>query len=215
MNHHVANKSSARFKILKSALDLTPTAINSEFSRRKLSPQLCASHFNQVYVLDRRTNMKHYALTFKNNKGGLQLIIPNPEQNKCYKSLIGPAGFTFFAGEYKSHIEVFRSYWDLLTWLHITKRTVPKFDTYVINSFGNVPATIMEIENRIEGVNSIIDFLPNNPSGDFTRELISDFAIQNQLEYAAQNYIYNGYNDLSDFWMNSEEAERFAKVIYN
>ncbi len=214
MSYHAANRSSARFKILKHQLEVNPPVLTQEIERRKLDLELCRKHFKQLYLLDRRNNQTSYAFGFSNVNGGNQIVIPNHERPACYKGVVGRKGFTFLKGEFPSNIDVFRSYWCYLTWLTVTKRTQPKFDTYIINGFENVPDTIRHMEQRKDSINSIMDFFPNNPSGEFTRELLQEFSEQNSIEYGAQNYLYSGYVDLSNFWMNSEDAPRLSKIIY-
>lgn len=215
MRSHDANKRSSRFKLMKTYSSIEAEPLKMEIDRRKISYELANQYYQQAFIYDRRTHIKSLGFTFRNDAKGFQIVIPQPETGKSLKSLIGKACYTFYKGEHSSHIEIFKSQWDYLSWARITKRNRPKFDTYILNGFGNVPHLLNNLEEKESEIKSIVDFMPNCATGKYASEALENFSEEKGFRYGAQNYIFSGYNDLSAFWMNCSDREGFIKTIHN
>ncbi|MCB0697754.1 MAG: hypothetical protein KDC07_10340, partial [Chitinophagaceae bacterium] len=132
-----------------------------------------------------------------------EITIPYPERGQSFKSSITRNAFTLIEGEQSNHVEIFSDVWDFLTWLTMLKRTVNKFDAYIMNGWYSLPNVIETLRGRTDKIKSIMDFTGNGDRGDEIRNYIADFSEENDLRYGAQNYLFNGHGSLSDYWMNS------------
>lgn len=215
MRSHDANKRSTRFKLMKTYSSIEAEPLKMEIDRRKISYELANQYYQQAFIYDRRTHIKSLGFTFRNEAKGFQIVIPQPETGKSLKSLIGRPCYTFYKGEHPYHVEIFKSQWDYLSWLTITKRNRPKFDTYILNGFGNVPLLLSHLEKKEGKIESIIDFMPNSSISEFVQQSFLSYSEEMGVRYSTQNHIYGGYNDLSCYWMSGTEAKTFVTTIHS
>ncbi len=215
MRSHDANKRNSRFKLMKTYSFIEAEPLKMEIDRRKISYELANQYYQQAFIYDRRTHIKSLGFAFRNEAKGFQIVIPQPQSGKSLKSLIGKPCYTFYKGEHTHHVEIFKSQWDYLSWLTITKRNRPKFDSYVLNGFGNVPQLLNELEQKESEIKSIVDFMPNCATGGYASEALESFSEEKGFRYGVQSYIFNGNNDLSEFWMNCQDTDQFIATIHN
>jgi len=210
MNATFSGKTS-RFKLIKIYDKITSETLKQEIARRKLSYNLVSEYVYQAFVLDRKSQRKSICFAFPNVLDHYEITIPYPERGQSFKSSITRNTFTLIEGEQSNHVEIFSDVWDFLTWLTMLKRTVNKFDAYILNGWHSLSAVIEILGNRTDKIKSIMDFTGNGDRGDEIRTQIADFAEEYNLRYGAQNYLFAKYKSLSDYWSNDPGAQLYWK----
>lgn len=203
----------SRFKLIKLYDKITSGTLIEEISRRKLSYDLVNEYLYQVFVMDRKSQRKSIGLAFPNILDHYEVTIPNPQRGKNFKTSIKQNAYTLIEGEQCNCVEIFSDVWGFLTWLTMMKHTVNKFDAYILNGKKNLPKVIESIQRRTDKIKTIMDFTDNEADGDTIREQMADFAEEHNLRYGAQNYLFNRYDGLSDYWMAASKASAIWHTI--
>ena len=205
MNATFSGKTS-RFKLIKIYDRITSETLKQEIARRKLSYELVNEYLYQAFVMDRKSQRKSISFAFPNVRDHYEIAIPYPERGKSFKSSITQNTFTLIEGEQSNHVEIFSDVWDFLTWLTMLKRTVNKFDTYILNGWHSLPHVLEALSNRTDKIKSIMDFTDNGEHGDEIRNRIADFGEEHNIRYGAQNYLFGPYKSLGESWVSGAGA---------
>ncbi len=189
-----------RFKILKIADRITFVGLKEELYRRRISQEVANLYLKQGYILDITTGKKYNGFLFENDKGGYEVSIPNPQQEKCFKTCIGAKAITTTKPVKETQdADVFEGFWDFLSWLEKKKIKTPVHYTFILNSTSLAGDAVKSIIGLKENLKSVYLFMDNDPAGYQTTHFIAGELEPEGFEVGSMEQFYEGYKDLNEF----------------
>lgn len=189
----VKNKKS-KWKLI-SHEQLKKIALKRYLLRRGISVKLAKRFVKQVYVGQKCSFDKLWAIGLKNEDGGFEF------QNSFIKSRVAPRTVTVI----RAHIEdppgvmIFKDFIDFLSYL-TAKQGHLQHNIIVLHSIACVDHAIRYIRNH--GYKVVFTWMPNTPSGKRAQErLAAFFAVEPGLVHKPKNDLYKGYTDLNSWHM--------------
>ena len=152
---------------------------------RKIPFGLASQYLTETYFSVQGKPGQQYALSFKNDKGGLEL------RNQLFKSATAPKFFTTIEGQSRDVVNVFEGAFDFLSGCVHFKTDKPHNFTLVLNSLSLLPDALPVMKT----FPAIRLFFDNDRAGFEAKEKV----IQQCPEAKDASFIYKGYKDFNDF----------------
>ncbi len=199
-------KKHSRYKIIKFYPRITSETLLEEIAYRKIDRDIANKYLKQAFVLDRDSGRKSVCFTFENSSNGHVLEILNARNNGTRSNITGINAFTLIGGIETDRAEIFADHWDFLTWLTMNREPIPRYNSYILNSFSNTVPALQHILDQEFETKSVFEFLPNILDGEYCRQFIHDQIEKFNILFASQSYIYRNYKGISSYWAFDSEA---------
>ncbi|WP_118976729.1 toprim domain-containing protein [Taibaiella koreensis] len=192
-----------RFKIIKLHQKIFFPALLEELSRRHITPAIANLYLKQVFLSDvENPDRKLNGFAFANYKGGYEISIPNLSTGKSFKTSTRPKTYTLIEGQDNGRAAIFEGFWDFLSDLEMQKITVPKCDTYILNSVSFWHEVAEEITKKESAVSSVLLYMDNDKAGDMaTNNFAFEFA-KHDILVGCKRHSYSGFKDLNEKLIN-------------
>jgi hypothetical protein len=197
-----------RFKLLKEPGRISLSVLKAELQRRGISMTTASPFLKQASIQDTKTNRKYHGFAFLNDKGGVEISIPNPGKNENFKTCIGAKSPSSFSIDGSNSVIVFEGFFDFLTWMEMNKGRDPNCHIYILNSLSFIGQFAQQVIDKKGAVSIVIDMLDNDPAGEDARIKLADIIVTADLEFHAKNQIYKGFKDLNSWWTDSPTARQ-------
>lgn len=197
-----------RYKLLKQPGKIWIDSLKKEIARRGLTMELVGPYLKQAIIEDAKTNKRYYGFSFLNDKGGFEISIPNPYKRECFKTAVAPKGITTIRGVDDFTAYVFEGFWDALSWLGMNKGSVPLGSFYILNSTSMVGELAHQLIQRKNTHQRIFLFMDNDNAGLKAQTTLLDHLEPYNFTLGTMNKLYDGYKDVSEFYMLRNNAAR-------
>jgi hypothetical protein len=205
--------SSDRYQFTKPPGKIFFNSLKTELQHRGISLATAAPYLQQGYILDSETGKKYNGFAFRNDKGGYEISIPNPSRNSSFKTSIGIKSPTSFSLPGADSVIVFEGVFDFLTWMEMNKGINPQSHMYILNSVSFIGRFANQVIQKQGAVQTVIDMLDNDKPGEEARVKLCNLIIEANLDYQTRNKLYDGYDDLNQWWEKCPTARQdWAKL---
>jgi len=196
---------SARYKILKQYDRITHYGLKDELVRRKITIELAEIYLKQAQIIDTVRNSKYYVFLFENDKGGHEVIIPNPKRGTTFKTCIGAKASTRIlnSDERTKSVDVFEGVFDFLSWLEIMGKKIPTNHSFILNSVSMAAEVAEKILAFKDTAISVYLYLDNDEAGYQTTHWMAEL-LQENFSVGGMEQLYEGHKDLSEYWMKKK-----------
>ncbi|MFD1258114.1 toprim domain-containing protein [Mucilaginibacter terrae] len=190
-----------RFKLLKIADRISFIGLKEELQRRRISLELANLYLKQGYIRDTVTGKTYTSFLFENDKGGYEVSIPNPKQEKCFKTCIGAKAITTEKPiKETTAADVFEGFWDFLSWLEKKKIKTPMHYSFILNSTSLAGEATNNLIKLKDSIKSVFLFMDNDDAGYQATHFIAGELEPHGFEVGGMEQFYSSAKDLSNFW---------------
>lgn len=193
-----------RYKLLKQPGKIWIDSLKKELARRNLSLAVVQGYLKQACIEDDKTKKRYYGFALRNDKGGYEISIPNPYKQECFKTVVSPKAITTIRGGDDFNAYVFEGFWDALTWLAMNKDNLKIGTLYILNSTSLTTDLANQLIQSKNTVKHIFLFMDNDNAGLKAETTLLDRLEPYNFTIGTMNKLYEGYKDLSDYWMSNE-----------
>lgn len=214
-----------RFKMYKKPSRIYFDSLKAELDRRGISQAAALPFLKQAYIEDTKTGKQYNGFAFPNDKGGFEISIPNPARQTNFKTVIGNKAPSIIQAASSTTYLIFEGFFDFLTWQEMNKGQGVEQHIIVLNSLSFISQAAQLITGRKAFVLNVIEFLDNDNAGELARTKFYDLMGEAEINTLSANNIYQGYDDLNDWWVKCPTArtdwqrrqneKKAANKVYN
>jgi DNA primase len=175
-------ESSSQIEII-SVQAIRHQALISYLESRRIPFSFAAKYLKEVHYQNK--GKRFFSLGFSNDNGGWAL------RNERFKNCIGINGCTHLKVPGSNDVSVFEGFFDFLSALVFNKVTLSQSSVLVLNSTSNLKAAFPILETY----DHIFTYFDNDQAGKNAFQAL----LKRKFPIIDQSYIYEGYNDFSEF----------------
>ncbi len=207
------NNTGGRYKVAKVHDQIFYTNLKEELQRRRISQTLAERFFKQVYLQDVvYPEKKRNGLALANDKGGFEVIIPNPGKGKTFKTSIRPKSPTTYKAMASSKVYIFEGVWDFLSWMEMQDTLdYPEHHCIVLNSLSFSGEILTKIIAAKKEIDTVVLFMDNDDAGKKAAHFFTEALAEEGFEVRTMETLYQNYKDLSEYWSKDANAKKITE----
>lgn len=183
--------------VLKSKKPIQHLGLISYLQKRGIPLEVARRSLKEIYVQNKNTGKRFFALGFENEEGGFEL------RNPFFKGCIRPKAISFIRGTNsdKKAIHLFEGFMDYLSAVSQSHHPRLSGDVIILNSVACLKQALPYIHNY--GYRLAYTWMDNDRAGEQATALLSEFfKTQEGLIHKPMNALYAPHKDVNAWHMH-------------
>ena len=186
----------ARF-IFKAEKEIFSYVLKDYLKERGIDLNIAKKHVKEIRFYDTKNEKTFFALGLKNNSGGYAL------RNKNRSVVLTPHDIRYIPSRsIGDTILIFEGLFDFLSYLMIKKTSEPKEDIIILNTLAHTKKAVSQIRNLDKPL-SVQNM--NNALLELSKL---------SLEFYVANDTFKGFDDLAEYWQNTQVVDELVFSRY-
>lgn len=197
-------------KIIEIKHRIVHKGLKDELNRRRIFIELADRYLKEGRIVDNATGNICPCFLFENDKRGYEVEILNPSNNEFSKTHIGAqASSRHMASDEHSTADIFKDFWDFLSWQEINGYQKHVNHTYILNSASSINEVCEKVIAFKDAIQNVFVFMANDEAGQKAITTIADKLTEEEITVKSLEKLYSDREDLSDYWTNGPTLDEF------